>query len=126
MVDQDGDYQVRDYPSINIVTMTDSESGSSFKMLFKYITGANEDNEQIPMTTPVYMSEDTMAFVMPSYMTDVPVPTGDGVEVSKIEAGRWATIQYSGWANDYTEESNEKRLRKWINTEPEYSMSSAD
>jgi len=59
------------------------------------------------MTTPVYMVEDTMAFVMPGYMTEVPVPTGDGVIVDQIEGGRFATIQYSGWSNDYSEDSNE-------------------
>ena len=126
VVAEHGDFQIRDYPTLDIVTMEDESNNSSFKMLFKYISGANEEDEKIPMTAPVYMIGDTMAFVMPEYMSDVPEPTGDGVVVDQIEAGRFATIQYSGWSNDWSEDRNEEKLRQWIAEQPEYSLLSAD
>lgn len=71
----DGKFEVRDYPDLVLAATTTpeggAESGGSFMMLFRYISGANEANRKIPMTTPVFMNEPTasssrqMGFVMP-------------------------------------------------------------
>ena len=45
-------------------------SNRNFSKLFQYISGNNEKNEKIAMTTPVYMTEQkgktTMEFVLPA------------------------------------------------------------
>ena len=50
VVYKDNDYEIRDYPTINIV-----ETSGSFGKLYKFITGSNDRKAEIPMTTPVFM-----------------------------------------------------------------------
>ena len=84
---KDDDYEIRDYPTMNIV-----ETSGSFPQLFRFITGSNEQKQNISMTTPVYMQPKTrdgnqkMAFVMPATMTaeQVPKPTDHSLNVKQI------------------------------------------
>lgn len=86
----DGKFQVRDYPALTVVeTPMAAANGSdgSFMRLFRFITGANEGQQKISMTTPVFMSgsetNTTMAFVMPAKMKtgDAPKPSDGAVTV---------------------------------------------
>ena len=75
VIESDGSFEVREYPDLMLVA-TDSKMDSqgrdgSFMRLFQYISGANEAEQKIAMTTPVFMegeigkSDVSMGFVMP-------------------------------------------------------------
>ena len=120
---KDKQFEIRDYPEMNIVATQgfqtrDKQGNNAFRRLFKYITGQNEKKQKIAMTTPVYMQgEDeqrTMAFVMPSKMRDVPLPTNEDVKVTKIEAGRFATFRFNGSRTDALERQAVQKLKDWL------------
>jgi hypothetical protein len=46
-------YEIRKYSDRLAIETEISNQGSSFRKLFKYISGDNENNEEIKMTTPV-------------------------------------------------------------------------
>ena len=46
-------YEIRKYSARLAIEAEISNQGSSFRKLFKYISGDNENNEEIKMTTPV-------------------------------------------------------------------------
>ena len=79
--------------------------------LFRFIGGANESGQKIPMTTPVYMGQyedsdrEMMAFVMPLDMSadEVPEPLNKDLTRVVFEAGRFAVYSYSGYTNDSLE-----------------------
>jgi len=90
VLESDGAFQIREYPAMQWVETTmgsgNGDSDGSFGRLFGFITGRNQSQQKIAMTTPVYMagsptadpaSQRVMAFVMPKAMaaTSVPVPT---------------------------------------------------
>jgi hypothetical protein len=69
----------------------------SFGLLFRYISGSNEDAKKIAMTSPVLMggAEATMAFILPkSDEADPPTPQGD-VRITVLPAGRFAAYRFS-------------------------------
>ena len=88
-------FEVREYPDLMLVATTtklDAQGrDGSFMKLFRYISGANESDIKISMTTPVFMENDKeasavqMGFVMPKHLAEdgVPAPTGEGVDVRK-------------------------------------------
>ena len=60
VVKTDGVYEIRDYPTMNIIETKgyasgDKKGNQGFRKLFKFITGQNEKRQNIAMTTPVYM-----------------------------------------------------------------------
>ena len=115
IVRSDGKYELRDYPALTIAeTPMNDGSGSSFNRLFGFITGRNEGNQKIAMTTPVFMTGSTMAFVMPAGLKAVPVPADASVTVKKIPAGRFAVFQYSGERSRSQEERTLAELKAWM------------
>jgi len=122
-----GDFEVRDYPVLTIVETQMSQGGSgssdSFQSLFRFITGANDAKQEIPMTTPVFMlsanSDATMAFVMPAKMKarEVPRPSDSLLTVRELPAGRFAVLRFSGGRDGKKEETCAKRLREWLASE---------
>ena len=66
---EEDNFEIRNYDPV-MKARTFSNTGSNFGKLFRYISGYNEGNQKIEMTTPVYMKEDKgiemMEFVMPS------------------------------------------------------------
>jgi hypothetical protein len=91
VVTSDGKFEVREYPDLMLVatkTKLDAQGrDGSFMKLFRYISGANQSEKKISMTTPVFMENDKadsavqMGFVMPKKLGEdgVPAPTGEGV-----------------------------------------------
>jgi DNA gyrase inhibitor GyrI len=122
-----GKFELRDYPALGVVEtrMAHGRNGSdgSFKRLFQFISGGNEANQKIAMTTPVFVSGNetngTMAFVMPAKMKsgDVPKPSDGNVIVRELAAGRFAVLRYSGGRGGSSEAKALQRLRAWIKSE---------
>ncbi len=119
-----GKFEVRDYPALTVVETTMTRSGKaadgSFNRLFGFITGRNEAQQKIAMTTPVFMScndsNRTMAFVLPAKMnaTQAPQPTEDSVAVRDLPAGRFAVLQFSGGRSELHEGEALDRLKTWM------------
>ena len=128
VVESDGKFEVREYPDLMLVATTtklDAQGrDGSFMKLFRYISGANESDKKISMTTPVFMENDKedsavqMGFVMPKDIAvkGVPAPTGEGVDVRKRAGGRFAVLRFSGQLNAKSAKESEAKLRNWMAT----------
>ena len=70
VVKQNKVYEIRKYSDRLVIETITSNQGSSFRILFNYISGNNENKEKISMTTPVTQIEKkgsmTMQFYLPS------------------------------------------------------------
>ena len=99
-------YEVRKYSDRLAVETIDSGSENNFRKLFNYISGRNEDNEKIKMTTPVTQFEKdgnmSMQFYLPAKFDskNAPKPIKENVRIVNIEGGYYAVIRYSGRASD--------------------------
>ena len=99
-------YEVRKYSDRLAVQAVNTNQNNSFQKLFNYISGNNETNEEIKMTTPVTQMKKkgnmTMQFYLPSNFNkdNVPNPSRADVEIVNIEGGYYAVIRYSGRASD--------------------------
>ena len=99
-------YEIRKYSDrLAVETITTSQN-NSFRKLFNYISGANKDNKEIKMTTPVTQIETegkmTMQFYLPLKYdkNNVPIPSRPDVKIVIIEGGYFAVIRYSGRSSD--------------------------
>ena len=99
-----GDLEIRFYPPA-MMAKTMANTGNPFSTLFRYISGSNQKNEKIEMTTPVYMyPEDgtsAMEFVLPKkYMhQQAPAPSGTNVKIYESKPGYFAAVSYGGYSN---------------------------
>ena len=99
-------YEIRKYSDRLAIETEILNQGSSFRKLFNYISGNNENNEEIKMTTPVTQVEKkgsmTMQFYLPSRFNkdNIPSPSNSDVKILNIKGGYYATITYSGRASD--------------------------
>ena len=99
-------YEIRKYSDrLAVETMT-SGIDSNFRKLFNYISGRNDAQEKIKMTTPVTQVEKngnmTMQFYLPSKFNkdNVPNPSRSDLKIIKIKQGYYAVIRYSGRASE--------------------------
>ena len=115
-------YEIRKYSDrLAVETMT-SGIDSNFRKLFNYISGRNDTQEKIKMTTPVTQVEKngnmSMQFYLPSKFNseNVPNPSREDVKIINIEGGYYAVLRYSGRASDANflkhKEILEKELQK--------------
>ena len=99
-------YEIRKYSDRLVVETVTSNQNSGFKKLFNYISGKNEDNQEIKMTTPVTQINKggnmTMQFYLPSKFNreNIPSPSNPDVKILKMRGGYYAVIRYSGFASD--------------------------
>ena len=115
-------YEIRKYSDrLAVETMT-SGIDSNFRKLFNYISGRNDTQEKIKMTTPVTQVEKngnmSMQFYLPSKFNseNAPNPSRKDVKIVNIEGGYYAVLRYSGRASDGNflkhKEILEKELQK--------------
>ncbi|WP_430450829.1 SOUL family heme-binding protein [Rhodopirellula europaea] len=128
VIESDGEFEIREYPDLMLVatkTKIDAQGrDGSFMKLFRYISGANEAEQKISMTTPVFMENDQadsevqMGFVMPKEVAveGVPSPTGPDVDVRKRAGGRFAVIRFPGKLDKKLAKESEAKLRAWMET----------
>ena len=99
-------YEIRKYSDRLAVETSRAGIDSNFRKLFNYISGRNDTQEKIAMTTPVTQVEKngnmTMQFYLPSKLNpdNVPNPIREDVRIVKIEGGYYAVLRYSGRASD--------------------------
>ena len=114
-------YEIRKYSDrLAVETMT-SGIDSNFRKLFNYISGKNDAQEKIAMTTPVTQVEKngniTMQFYLPSKFNsdNVPNPSREDVRIVNIEGGYYAVLRYSGRASDGNFIKHKEILEKELN-----------
>ena len=117
IVKENKKYEIRKYPD-RLVIETNSIQGNGFRKLFNYISGNNEDSEEIKMTVPVTQETKngnmTMQFYLPSKFNkdNTPKPHNSEIKVLTIEGGYYAVIKYSGRSSDKNFLKNKDILEK--------------
>ncbi len=106
VIDKNEVYEIRKYSDRLAVETSRAGIDSNFRKLFNYISGRNDTQEKISMTTPVTQVEKngnmTMQFYLPSKFNqdNVPKPSREDVRIINIEGGFYAVVRYSGRASD--------------------------
>lgn len=126
VIESDGRIELREYPDL-MLAATNSELDAqgrdgSFMRLFRYISGANAQDQKIAMTTPVFMegelgkSDVSMGFVMPKKVAaaGVPEPNSEGVQIRERRGGRFAVIRFAGRLDTRSAKKQEAKLRAWM------------
>lgn len=126
VLESDASFEVRKYPDMT-VAVTDmaagpEENNGSFMRLFRYISGANAQEQKIEMTTPVFMESagenapGQMGFVIPQKVADngSPAPTAKQVRIATRPGGLFAVIRFAGRMNSESIKQAEDKLRGWI------------
>jgi hypothetical protein len=111
-----GNVELREYPTLAIVQTPMRGADDSFMRLFRYIDGQNTATQKIAMTTPVYMTTGTMAFVMPEKMPadQVPQPKNSQLAVGSIPAGKFAVMRFGGGRSANNETNAVAALTAWL------------
>ena len=119
VVKENKNYEIRKY-SDRLVIETNSIQGNAFRKLFNYISGNNEQKEEIKMTVPVTQEikngNMTMQFYLPSKFNkdNAPKPSNAEIEILIIEGGYYAVIKYSGRSSDKNFLKNKDILEKQL------------
>ncbi|MFM7838557.1 MAG: SOUL family heme-binding protein [Chitinophagaceae bacterium] len=118
VVFQQGQVEIRYYPSVMMATYTSTARGyralanTGFRKVAGYIFGANRAHQKISMTAPVHMEMrekgSSMSFVMPSQYTaeKLPEPNDPEVKLKEEPAQYMAALRFSGFVS-------EKKLLKY-------------
>ena len=126
VIESDGNIEIREYPDLVLASTKSSfearGNDGSFMRLFRYISGNNESDQKIEMTTPVFMekgspkSKGEMGFVMPQKVAEAgaPAPKASDVAIRERKGGRFAVIRFSGVMDTKKAEAQEARLREWL------------
>ena len=99
-------YEIRHYSERIVAQVTFGYEDSGFQKLFRYISGSNNENQEIQMTTPVNQERTEekmiMQFFLPAKYTleNAPQPKDPNVTITSIKEGYYAVIQYSGRASE--------------------------
>jgi hypothetical protein len=126
-VSQDGNFEVRDYPSLvaaEVVRFGSRRDAvyTGFRPLAAYIFASERPGEKIAMTAPVTQqsgqgtSEWSIRFIMPSKLSlqSLPRPENTEVKLVDIPAQRRAAVRFSGVADDVLLEEKTNALRAWM------------
>ena len=119
VVEKNKEYEIRKY-SDRLVIETNSIEGNGFRKLFNYISGNNEESQEIKMTVPVTQEikngSMTMQFYLPSKFNkdNAPKPSNSDIKILNIEGGYYAVIKYSGRSSDKNFLKNKNILEKQL------------
>ena len=119
VVKENQEYEIRKY-SDRLVIETNSIEGNGFRKLFNYISGNNEESQEIKMTVPVTQEikngNMTMQFYLPLKFNkdNAPKPSNSDVKIITIEGGYYAVIKYSGRSSDKNFLKNKDILEKQL------------
>ena len=118
------DIEIREYKKLILATsnIDEEESGNSaFRSLFKFISGENDQEQEIKMTAPVFQEKKignkmNMSFVMPAKFDEnnLQKPNDKNIKINIIKNQKFIVIRFSGFANDGNFEENQEILEKTI------------
>ena len=117
VIKENKEYEIRKY-SDRLVIETNSIQGNGFRKLFNYISGNNEESQEIKMTVPVTQEikngNMTMQFYLPLKFNkdNTPKPSNSDIKILTIEGGYYAVIKYSGRSSDKNFLKNKDILEK--------------
>lgn len=126
VLEVDGAFEIREYPPLTLATtsmqLASRGDDGSFMRLFRYISGANDLEQKVKMTTPVFMASGSareggqMGFVMPQAIAarEVPQPSDEAVRIEERPGGRFAVIRFAGRADSESIADAERQLRAWM------------
>jgi hypothetical protein len=122
LLKKDKEFEVRMYEEISLAMSKENDfrGYSGFNEAFDYISGSNDQNRKIAMTTPVInelnQESMTMAFVMPSSIPfeDLPNPKSHRLSMVKKENMLFASIRFSGTVCPTLLEKKKKELTEWM------------
>ena len=106
VIDKNEIFEIRKYSDRLAVETSRAGIDSNFRKLFNYISGRNDTQEKIKMTTPVTQVEKngnmSMQFYLPSKFNseNAPNPSRKDIKIVNIEGGYYAVLRYSGRASD--------------------------
>lgn len=109
---KEGDFELREYPELSVVSTEMNGDDASFMRLFGYISGSNREKQKVAMTTPVIMKGGRMAFVLPSKdAAHAPSPASDKVKLERLHAAAVAVLRFSGRRSARSEQEALGRLK---------------
>lgn len=129
VLEKDGDFELRRYDAHAVVATPLKNGGQNggqnagqnggFGRLFRYISGENEGERKIEMTTPVFMPASEggepgeMQFVVPAAVAEAgaPAPTDPSLKLKTMAGGRYAVIRYRGVARAEDRKARLEELR---------------
>lgn len=124
VVESDGAFEVRDYPAMVVASAPmksgDAKGNSAFMELFGYISGKNEAQQKIAMTTPVINSTEqgkqAMSFVVPKEVAKAGAPDANNgeIEIAERKGGRFAVYRYSGRWTEKNQAAATEKLMAWV------------
>ena len=116
-------FEVREYdPHTLVTTWQAGDLGASaynaFGYLASFIGGNNQKRQPIAMTAPVVQRESgsgfEVSFVMPSDMSDIPLPTSNTLKIEQFPSSTFAAITFSGFAREALFRAKELKLRELL------------
>jgi effector-binding domain-containing protein len=140
VVEKDNKFEIRDYtPHILAETLVEGnleEAGNkAFRILFRYISGANRLRKKVDMTAPVSQRPQgekiemtapvgqrpvqekwAVSFMMPSSYNPktLPEPEDPNITLRKVPARRMAAVRYSGFWSEKNYLRYKSELESWI------------
>lgn len=127
VIETEGRFEIREYPDLTLAStsmqLESQGDDGSFMRLFRYISGANDQEQKIAMTTPVFMetaaSDDQgqMGFVLPKEVSSqrVPKPSHQDVLIRQRSGGRFAAVRFAGRMSSESMTVAKRELRQWMN-----------
>ncbi|MFT5468432.1 MAG: hypothetical protein ACI8UO_003541 [Verrucomicrobiales bacterium] len=121
VVESKGSFEIRAYRALAVASTSMENENSGFGRLFKYITGQNQTESKIAMTTPVFVSsggenKELMSFVLPDEVAKAgaPEPAGGKVFLNQLTGGKFAVYRYAGRSSDQRDAKALTKLKEWI------------
>ena len=126
LIKKDGKIEIRKLePVIQATVKIDAErqvaANQAFRLLFQYISGENETNQKIPMTSPVSQKTTPdqkwiISFYLPKSfsLSNTPFPTNSSVKIKKVESHKIAVIRFSGSSNQKNLDKHSKILLDYL------------
>jgi len=119
-----GEIEFRKYPSVVLATVDSDGNDMGFNLLFAFITGSNNTQHKISMTSPVITSRKiamtapvvsdakSMSFIMPpgQSMDEIPDPLDSRVRITTLPSREVAVIRFRGYARQDEVIAAEERL----------------